>query len=174
MPTFTWTARCGDSPVTTERQLIRSGRNPSCVRAACPCGDRGGRRVRHHRWGSLRRGPRRLPDGNVLPAPAPRLSEADVHVVIAYGNHDAANEITKRLTLPEGVHAFPHDAAGTVELKDVGVALHGRSYANRAVFEDLSLATPGRSKTCSTSVYCTHRSMADQDTTLTHPARWTG
>jgi DNA repair exonuclease SbcCD nuclease subunit len=70
------------------------------------------------------------------------LSEAGVPVVIAYGNHDAANEITKRLTLPEGVHAFPHDAAGTVELKDVGVALHGRSYANRAVFEDLSLGYP--------------------------------
>ena len=47
----------------------------------------------------------------------------------------------KLAILAEGVHAFPHDAAGTIELKDAEVALHGRSYANRAVFEDLS-ATP--------------------------------
>jgi DNA repair exonuclease SbcCD nuclease subunit len=70
------------------------------------------------------------------------LRDADVPVVIAYGNHDAANEITKRLTLPEGVHVFPHDAAGTVELEDAGVVVHGRSYANRAVFDDLSVGYP--------------------------------
>ncbi len=48
----------------------------------------------------------------------------------------------KLAILAEGVHAFPHDAAGTIELKDAEVALHGRSYANRAVFEDLSLGYP--------------------------------
>lgn len=35
------------------------------------------------------------------------------------------------LTLPEGAHALPHDAAGTVELKDAGVALHGTSGSSR-------------------------------------------
>ncbi len=70
------------------------------------------------------------------------LREAGIPVVIAYGNHDAANEITRRLALPQGVHALPHDRPGTVELPQAGAVLHGRSYASRAVFDDLSRDYP--------------------------------
>jgi DNA repair exonuclease SbcCD nuclease subunit len=66
------------------------------------------------------------------------LREQGIPVVIAYGNHDAANEITKRLTLPDNVSVFPHDTAGQVILEAAGAVLHGRSYATRAVADDLS------------------------------------
>ena len=70
------------------------------------------------------------------------LREADVPVVIAYGNHDAANEITRRLRLPEGTHVLPHDEVGSVPLEGADAVVHGRSYPTRAVYEDLSVAYP--------------------------------
>ena len=66
------------------------------------------------------------------------LREQGIPVVIAYGNHDAANEITKRLRLPDNVFVFPHDAAGQTVLEDAGAVLQGRSYPSRAVSDDLS------------------------------------
>ena len=57
----------------------------------------------------------------------------------------------KLAILAEGVHAFPHDAAGTIELKDAEVALQaGAMRTERSSRTSLS-ATPNRSKTCSTS-----------------------
>ena len=70
------------------------------------------------------------------------LREAGIPVAIAYGNHDAANEITKRLRLPDNVFVFPHDAAGQKVYEDAGVVLHGRSYPTRAVTDDLSTGYP--------------------------------
>jgi exonuclease SbcD len=66
------------------------------------------------------------------------LRDAQIPVAIAYGNHDAANEITKRLRLPDNVFVFPHDAAGQKVLEDAGAVLHGRSYPTRVVTDDLS------------------------------------
>ncbi|MDR3373298.1 MAG: DNA repair exonuclease [Ancalomicrobiaceae bacterium] len=71
-----------------------------------------------------------------------RLSRAGIPVFMVKGNHDAESEVTRALPLPEGVHVFPADAAGTVELEALGVALHGRSFATRAVSENLALAYP--------------------------------
>ncbi len=70
------------------------------------------------------------------------LQEAGIAVAVVYGNHDAANEITKRLALPANTYAFPSDLPATHTLQDVGVALHGRSYPTRAVSEDLSARYP--------------------------------
>lgn len=70
------------------------------------------------------------------------LRDAGIPVVIAYGNHDAANEITRRLSLPDNAFVFPHDAAGSVPLEAAGAVLHGRSYATRVVVEDLSAGYP--------------------------------
>lgn len=70
------------------------------------------------------------------------LCDAGIPAVIALGNHDAASEITKRLRLPDRVHLLPHDHPDTVVLEDAGVALHGQSYATRAVVDDLSLGYP--------------------------------
>jgi DNA repair exonuclease SbcCD nuclease subunit len=66
------------------------------------------------------------------------LREAGIPVTIAYGNHDAANLITARLQLPDGVDVFPHDQAGRMELPDARAVLFGRSYGRRSEFEDLS------------------------------------
>ncbi len=70
------------------------------------------------------------------------LAEAGIPVAVVYGNHDAANEITKRLALPANTHAFPSDSASSHVLEDRGVALHGRSYPTRAVSEDISAGYP--------------------------------
>ena len=61
---------------------------------------------------------------------------------IIRGNHDARSVITKSLVQPANVHEFPSRRAETVELPDLGMALHGRSFADRAVPEDLSASYP--------------------------------
>jgi DNA repair exonuclease SbcCD nuclease subunit len=57
---------------------------------------------------------------------------------LSRGNHDAASVITSRLTLPDNVRAFSSRTCETFRLPDLGVALHGHSFPNRAVPEDLS------------------------------------
>jgi exonuclease SbcD len=54
------------------------------------------------------------------------------------GNHDARSVITRGLKLPENVHEFSSRTCETFTLPDLGVALHGHSFPNRAVPEDLS------------------------------------
>lgn len=71
-----------------------------------------------------------------------RLRDEGIPVVIVYGNHDAANEITRRLRPPDNVTVLPHDHAATVELADAGIAFHGQSYATKAVDHDLSAHYP--------------------------------
>ena len=70
------------------------------------------------------------------------LREADIDVVIALGNHDAANEITKRLDLPRGVHVFSHEGPESLGLESAGAVLHGQSYATRVVTDNLSANYP--------------------------------
>ena len=72
------------------------------------------------------------------------LREAEIPVVVAYGNHDAASEITKRLRPPDNVHLLPHRAPSTVTLDDAELALHGQSYRSRAEMDDLSVGYPTR------------------------------
>ncbi|HWI70537.1 MAG TPA: DNA repair exonuclease [Baekduia sp.] len=73
---------------------------------------------------------------------AARLVEGGVRVVMVTGNHDAASRITKSLRLPAGVFVLPVDEPGTVELSDLGLAVHGQGYATAAVSADLSAAYP--------------------------------
>jgi len=54
------------------------------------------------------------------------------------GNHDARSLITRNLKLPENVREFSPRTCETFQLTDIGVALHGHSFPNRAVPEDLS------------------------------------
>lgn len=76
-----------------------------------------------------------------------RLAQAQIRVFILRGNHDAASVITRDLPLPGNVHAFSVRTAETVRLEELGVALHGRGFANRHVPENIVLnyppATPG-------------------------------
>lgn len=63
--------------------------------------------------------------------------------MIVRGNHDAASHITKQLTLPANVHEFSSHRPETFRgLDALGVAVHGRSFPNRAVPEDLSRDYP--------------------------------
>ena len=71
-----------------------------------------------------------------------RLVESGIPVVLAYGNHDAASEITRRLRPPQGVRVLALDAPETVVLGDLGLAVHGQSYATRAITDNLSAAYP--------------------------------
>ncbi|WP_270937792.1 metallophosphoesterase family protein [Falsiroseomonas oryzae] len=54
------------------------------------------------------------------------------------GNHDARSVITRELRLPPNVREFSVHACQTHRLDELGVALHGHSFPNRAVPEDLS------------------------------------
>ncbi len=54
------------------------------------------------------------------------------------GNHDARSVITRNLRLPPNVREFSSRTCQTFELAEAGVALHGHSFPNRAVPEDLS------------------------------------
>ena len=71
-----------------------------------------------------------------------RLAEAGIPVVLLAGNHDAASVIPRDLRLPDSVHRLPTEAPGTVRLDEWGVAVHGQGFADRAVYEDLSLKYP--------------------------------
>jgi DNA repair exonuclease SbcCD nuclease subunit len=54
------------------------------------------------------------------------------------GNHDAVSIITRDLTPPPNVREFSSRTCQTFRLDEAGVALHGHSFPNRAVPEDLS------------------------------------
>ncbi len=71
-----------------------------------------------------------------------RLREANVRVVIVRGNHDAASQITRSLRLPDNVKELSSRKAETIVFEDLGVAVHGRSFPERAVTSDLSREYP--------------------------------
>jgi DNA repair protein SbcD/Mre11 len=54
------------------------------------------------------------------------------------GNHDARSVITRHLKLPENVREFSSRTCETILLPEIEIALHGHSFPNRAVPEDLS------------------------------------
>jgi DNA repair exonuclease SbcCD nuclease subunit len=70
------------------------------------------------------------------------LGEAGIRVAVIRGNHDAANTMTKTLVMPENVKIFSARKPETWLLKDFGVAIHGQSYANRDVYENLAVTYP--------------------------------
>ena len=71
-----------------------------------------------------------------------RLNSAGIPVFLLYGNHDADNEMTKKLLLPENVHRFPTGKPGTFKLPELKVALHGRSFKDAATTENLAVGYP--------------------------------
>jgi DNA repair exonuclease SbcCD nuclease subunit len=71
-----------------------------------------------------------------------RLREHGIPVFIIAGNHDAANKMTRALALPENVRVLAHERPETVVLDDLGVAIHGQSFATAAVTENLAAAYP--------------------------------
>jgi DNA repair exonuclease SbcCD nuclease subunit len=71
-----------------------------------------------------------------------RLTRAGRRVIVIRGNHDAQNRITRTLRLPEGVRVLDHCKPETVELADLGLAVHGQSFAEQAVKDNLARGYP--------------------------------
>ncbi|MBX6354034.1 MAG: metallophosphoesterase [Thermoflavifilum sp.] len=71
-----------------------------------------------------------------------RLDQAGIPVFLIRGNHDAASQITRQLTLPRNVIEFPVDRPKTVVLEQTGVAVHGQSFEVRDVRTNLAAAYP--------------------------------
>ncbi|MCP5115170.1 MAG: DNA repair exonuclease, partial [bacterium] len=71
-----------------------------------------------------------------------KLKEAGIPVFVVLGNHDAANKMTRELPLPDNVRLFSHRAPQTVTLDDLGVAVHGQSFARADITDDLAAGYP--------------------------------
>ncbi|WP_336489500.1 metallophosphoesterase family protein [Methylobacterium nigriterrae] len=71
-----------------------------------------------------------------------RLDRAGIPVILVRGNHDAESVITKAITLPASVRTYPTTRADTHRFEHLRVALHGRSFPNRAVEENYALSYP--------------------------------
>jgi exonuclease SbcD len=61
----------------------------------------------------------------------------DLPVFLIRGNHDAANKMTRNLPLPKNVHVVGDAAIETCRLERIQVAIHGRSFQDREVRENL-------------------------------------
>lgn len=70
------------------------------------------------------------------------LREAGIKVFLVRGNHDAESTLPKTVRLPDNVHEFRANKPETVRLDDLRVALHGQSFANAAVTDDLAAGYP--------------------------------
>jgi DNA repair protein SbcD/Mre11 len=71
-----------------------------------------------------------------------RLAKAHIPAFMVHGNHDAENKITKSLVLPENVRVFSSRRPETIEIKPLGVALHGQSYRQRDITDNLAAMYP--------------------------------
>jgi DNA repair exonuclease SbcCD nuclease subunit len=71
-----------------------------------------------------------------------RLREANIPVFMVLGNHDAGNSITRELRLPQNVTRLNTSQPETIVLEHLGVAIHGQSFPNKIVTEDLSATYP--------------------------------
>ncbi len=77
---------------------------------------------------------------------ASRLRSAGIPIVVIRGNHDAALLMTQTLRLPDNPDGssimLDHEAVDRRVFDSIGVAVHGRSFATKAVMEDLSREYP--------------------------------
>ncbi|HHH31065.1 MAG TPA: DNA repair exonuclease [Polyangiaceae bacterium] len=71
-----------------------------------------------------------------------RLRHAGVEVAIVWGNHDAESQISRHLQLPDNVTVLPSSEPGSVSYDELGVVVHGQSYAHPAETNDLASGYP--------------------------------
>lgn len=71
-----------------------------------------------------------------------RLVEHGIRVAMIRGNHDAANRMTQTLRLPQGVHLMGVEEPETVDWSDLGIVIHGQSFAEIAEKRNLALDYP--------------------------------
>ena len=71
-----------------------------------------------------------------------RLAEEGIPVALVRGNHDAASRLSKSLRLPANVHLFADAKPETRIYDELGIAVHGQSFATAAVTDDLAARYP--------------------------------
>ena len=71
-----------------------------------------------------------------------RLDREGIPVFLLAGNHDAASVITRQIPWPANVRLFNSRQPQTHLLEDLGVAVHGQSFATPAVTENLVAKYP--------------------------------
>jgi len=71
-----------------------------------------------------------------------KLREAEIPVFLVLGNHDAGSSITKQLRPPDNVREFSSHQPETFRLDSVGVAIHGQSFPDKRVTDNLSTHYP--------------------------------
>ncbi|BBD09001.1 metallophosphoesterase family protein [Desulfovibrio ferrophilus] len=71
-----------------------------------------------------------------------RLNQAGIRVIMVRGNHDAASVMTRSLPLPENVTILSAKRPETIDFPELGIAVHGQSFATRDVSENLVPAYP--------------------------------
>jgi DNA repair exonuclease SbcCD nuclease subunit len=71
-----------------------------------------------------------------------QLGESGIAVYVLRGNHDAASKITRSLPMPKNVHLFPDRSPKTIVDDNLGIAVHGQSFATAAVVDDLASGYP--------------------------------
>jgi DNA repair exonuclease SbcCD nuclease subunit len=71
-----------------------------------------------------------------------QLGESGIAVYVLRGNHDAASRLTHALPLPKNVRLFSHSKPETFLDENLGLAIHGQSFATAAVLEDLAAGYP--------------------------------
>lgn len=71
-----------------------------------------------------------------------RLNRAGIRVIMIFGNHDAENRFAARLELADNVHVLSRSQASSFHLEDLETVIHGRSFPERSVTENLALKYP--------------------------------
>lgn len=71
-----------------------------------------------------------------------RLNRAGIRVIMIFGNHDAENRFASRLELADNVHVLSRSQASSFALEDLETVVHGRSFPERSVTENLALKYP--------------------------------
>ena len=77
-----------------------------------------------------------------------RLREAGIPVFLVAGNHDAANRMTKFLRLPQNVNVFSARQPETKLLPEGDVVIHGQSFSNQSVSDNLAANYPVKRPGC--------------------------
>ena len=77
-----------------------------------------------------------------------RLRAAGIPVFLVAGNHDAANRMTKSLRLPETVSIFSAKHPETKLLPEGDVAIHGQSFSNQHMYDNLAVHYPMKRPGC--------------------------
>jgi DNA repair exonuclease SbcCD nuclease subunit len=77
---------------------------------------------------------------------ARRIVDAGIPMVVIRGNHDAANRMTSSLPLPKNPDGseimMRADAVDSRSFESLGITVHGRSFQNRAEFDNLAARYP--------------------------------